>query len=46
MPSLDKGDDAQRAVAHYLNTIAHVRVRQQADEENRYQAIVLPKQKL
>lgn len=45
VPSLDKSDEAQRAVAHYFNTVQHIKLRQQAAEDGgRYQAIRIPMQ--
>jgi vacuolar protein sorting-associated protein 35 len=45
VPSLDKSDEAQKAVAHYLNTIQHIKQRQQAAEDgSRYLAIRIPAQ--
>jgi hypothetical protein len=46
VPSLDKSEEAQRAVAYYFNTITHIKLRQQADDGSRYLAIQLPKQKM
>jgi vacuolar protein sorting-associated protein 35 len=45
VPSLDKSEEAQKAVAHYFNTVHHIKLRQQASEDGaRYQAIRIPAQ--
>lgn len=45
VPSLDKSEEAQRAVAHYFNTVHHIKLRQQSPEDGeRYQAIRIPTQ--
>ena len=43
VPSLDKSEEAQRAVAHYFNTIHHVQLRQQSATDGvRYSQIKIP----
>ena len=42
IPNLEQGDEADQVNQHFLNTVIHMRTRQEGKEEPNYGGLVLP----